>query len=152
MKTRRQRLNTPPGNKTRKTTDARTYNRNQKQKNKTKEKKIMKTRTAKQQAIQDLKNILEAKEAELRGPKFQELRIDQLNRIADDIKNGIGVSFKEFNRMEGNFGQVERLNNEGLTYIFTRSTDGRRMTVYKFHDNDKIARVYTSEDILKIEI
>jgi hypothetical protein len=112
----------------------------------------MKTRTAKQQAIQDLKNILAAKDAELRGPKFQELRIDQINRIADDIKNGIGVSFKEFNRMEGNLGQVDRLNNEGLTYVFTRSTDGRRMTVYEFHDNDKIVRIYTSEDILKIEI
>ena len=34
MKTRRQRLNTPPGNKTRKTKDARTYNRNQKNKTK----------------------------------------------------------------------------------------------------------------------
>lgn len=112
----------------------------------------MKTRTAKQQAIQDLKNILAAKEAEYRGPKFQELRIDQLNRIADDIKNGIGVSFKEFNRMEGNCGAVNRLNNEGLAYTFTHASDGRWLTAYHFHDNDKLVRIYTSEDIFKIVI
>ena len=112
----------------------------------------MKTRTAKQQAIQDLKNILAAKEAEFRGPKFQELRIDQINRIADDIKNGIGVSFKEFNRMEGNFGAVNRLNNDLLSYTFTRSQDGRRLIAYHFHNNDKMVRIYTSTDILRIEI